>query len=145
MTEPDLPRPESADTRDPDSSGDIGVGVSSPDSSDVAQQTPGDAPAQAPGGSPDEEVSERTWSDVGPAQTGPLIDVREEQRHRNVLQSRLLTGLGAVFLATLLLVIAGPATGVISEDYARDLAQMIIPALLTFGGTIVGTLYNPRK
>jgi hypothetical protein len=86
-----------------------------------------------------------TWRDDSPVQTGPLIDIREQQRHIHVLQSRLLTGLGAIFMITLLMIIVGPAVGAISEDYARSLAQMVIPALLTFGGTIVGTLFSTRK
>lgn len=104
------------------------------------------AERRAVDGSTQPDIRSRgTWRDDEPVQSGPLIDVREEQRHRNVLQSRLLTGLGVVFVSTLLLVMIGPATGFVTETFARDLAQMILPALLTFGGTIVGTLFNPPK
>jgi hypothetical protein len=42
-------------------------------------------------------------------------------------------------------VIIAPGVGAITEDFARTLAQMIMPAMLAGAATIVGTLFrNPK-
>jgi hypothetical protein len=50
-----------------------------------------------------------------------------------------------VFGLTLLTVVAVPALGLLSEDYARFLAQLIIPAVLALGATVVGALFGIRR
>ena len=80
----------------------------------------------------DEESAEDTWTD----------DVRAQQRHENRMQSRALFGVGVLFLITLVVVIVAPWVAAISEDFARTLAQMILPALLASGATIIGTLFR---
>jgi len=79
-----------------------------------------------------EESAEDTWTD----------DVRAQQRHENRMQSRALFGVGVLFLITLVVVIVAPWVAAISEDFARTLAQMILPALLASGATIIGTLFK---
>ncbi len=63
----------------------------------------------------------------------------------NSLQSGLLKGMGGLFVFTLLLVVVGPWVGAITEDFAKSLAQMIVPVLLTSGGAIVGSLFAQSR
>jgi hypothetical protein len=88
---------------------------------------------------PDEED---TWTDHSPARARRDVDLGAQQRHENWMQARALVGVGLLLLATTLIVVAAPWVGAISESFARDLAQMIIPALLAAAGTIVGTLFK---
>jgi ABC-type phosphate transport system permease subunit len=90
----------------------------------------------------DEESAEDTWTDNSPARARRDIDVRAQQRHENRMQSRALFGVGVLFLITLVVVIVAPWVAAISEDFARTLAQMILPALLASGATIIGTLFK---
>jgi hypothetical protein len=86
-----------------------------------------------------------TWTDDSPAQNRRDVAVGGQRRHENRMQSRALLGVGTLFVITLLAVIIGPGLGAISEDFARTLAQMIIPAMLAAAATIIGTLFRFPK
>jgi hypothetical protein len=89
--------------------------------------------------------TDATWTDSSPAQSRRDVALGAQQRHENRMQSRALLGLGAPFLITLAAVIIAPGVGAITEDFARTLAQMIMPAMLAGAATIVGTLFrNPK-
>ncbi|MDQ3054081.1 MAG: hypothetical protein M3R66_09755 [Actinomycetota bacterium] len=90
------------------------------------------------------ESIEHTWTDTNPAHNRRDIDFRAQQRHENSMQTRALIGVGVLFLLTLMIVVAAPWVGAISEDFARTLAQMVLPALLASGATIIGTLFKPK-
>jgi len=91
-----------------------------------------------------DEPAKDTWTDNSPAQNRRDIDSRAQQRHENRMQSRALAGVGVLFLITVAMIISASWVGAISEDFARTLAQMILPALLTSGATIIGTLFKPK-
>lgn len=91
----------------------------------------------------DEEAdTEATWTDNSPAQNRRDVAVGAQRRHENRMQSRALLGVGVLFVITLIAVIIAPGMGAISEDLARTLAQMILPALLASAATIIGTLFR---
>lgn len=91
-----------------------------------------------------DEPAEDTWTDNSPVRNRRDIDFRTQQRHENRMQSQALVGVGVLFLITLAVVIVASWVGAISEDFARTLAQMILPALLASGATIIGTLFKPK-
>lgn len=85
-----------------------------------------------------------TWTETGVGLTSstPVVMAVEQQRHRNSMQTWLLMGVGILIVFMTLILVAGLGFHWISEDFAKLLAQMTIPALLTFGGAIVGSLFS---
>lgn len=84
-----------------------------------------------------------TWIDNSPSQSRHDIAEGAQQRQENRMRSRALLGIGTLFIITLATVIIAPGVGVITEDFARTLAQMIIPVLLAAATTIIGCLFRP--
>lgn len=58
------------------------------------------------------------------------------------LQKSLLGGLGGLIVFVFLSLLITVGTKAVTEQFASTLAQMTIPALLTFGEAIVGTLFR---
>lgn len=98
---------------------------------------------------------EGTWTDEDPA-SGPqgaaplvgqsgLIEARDLARrkheHRASMQMRVLLGVFLVFAFALVSIVVAAATHRISEQFAMELARMILPAVLGSGATIVGALF----
>lgn len=96
-----------------------------------------------------DEPEERTWSDLqGQAGSGQLVGYAQDPqaKHRRNMQAHVLWGLGGVFLITLLTVVFGVGTKLISEDFGRELVRVILPTVLGSATTIVGVLFvNDRK
>lgn len=88
--------------------------------------------------------TDATWTDNSPARNRRDVAVGAQRRHENKMQSGALLGVVALFVITLIAVIVGPGVGAISEDFARTLAQMIIPAMLAAVAAIIGTLFRAR-
>ncbi|KAA2260120.1 hypothetical protein F0L68_20560 [Solihabitans fulvus] len=85
-----------------------------------------------------------TWTDEdsGPLFLGPVVDAREQRRHVAGMQSRVLLGIGAIFLVTLLVIVLGPRYFQMQQDVVHQLIQTVLPSVLAAGATIVGTLFG---
>jgi hypothetical protein len=87
------------------------------------------------------------WTDRAPPagpRDSPTITAGPELQHEHRLQKWVLGGLGGAFVITLGTVVAGSGMHWISEDFAKTIAQTILPAILASAGTIVGTLFGHK-
>lgn len=105
-----------------------------------------------------------TWSEPGnePADTHKVIDSRtlftlqterevrlavqaeqiEARRHFMKMQLRVLSGVGLIFIATILTLVVGLGAHLIPVAFANELMRMIIPTVLGAGLTIVGVFFH---
>ncbi|MEV6871742.1 hypothetical protein [Amycolatopsis sp. NPDC051128] len=102
--------------------------------------------------------SDETWSDDDPA-SGPShrtpppsdapivrIDELEVRRHAHKasMQNRVLAGVFGLILITLLVIVMAVSLHGITEQFALELARLVLPAVLGSAGAIVGTLFVTR-
>lgn len=101
---------------------------------------------------------DETWSDDDPASGrthqppppghAPVVQVNEldakRHAHKASMQNRVLAGVGLVFLTTLVVIVTAVSLGGITEEFATELAKMILPVVLTSGGSIVVALFVTR-
>ena len=112
----------------------------------------------------DLDQSRTTWSEPGSAMaaTGKVIDSRtlfklqtereerlvmhaaqaEARRHFMKMQLRVLSGVGLIFIATILTLVIGLWRHLIPLAFGTELMRMVIPTVLGAGLTIVGTFFH---
>ncbi|OXM43796.1 hypothetical protein [Amycolatopsis alba] len=102
-------------------------------------------------------LDEETWSDDDPAsgrthQTppsrAPVVKVSElaaqRHAHKASMQKRVLAGVFALLLISLLIIVLAVSFHGITENFALEIVRLILPAALGSGGTIVGALFISR-
>lgn len=72
--------------------------------------------------------------------TGPVIR-QGRPSHKASMQTQVLYGIGGVIALTLVLLVLAVSFNGITEDFALKIAQIVLPAAVGAGATIVGTLF----
>ncbi|MFI9452570.1 hypothetical protein [Amycolatopsis sp. NPDC052450] len=68
----------------------------------------------------------------------------QRHAHKASMQKRVLAGVFALLLITLLIIVVAVSFKGITENFALELLRLILPAALASGGTIVGALFITR-
>jgi hypothetical protein len=96
-----------------------------------------------------------TWYDTDAAEPGKVIGTkdltkemmqfitdREARHHVRTMQIKILSGVGLIFIGTILTLVAALGLGLIPPEFGSELMRMVIPTVLGAGLTIVGTFFR---
>jgi hypothetical protein len=88
-------------------------------------------------------VDKDTWSGgTVSAETDDVIEARKDRQHTRQMQARVLGGIAGLIVVVLVLVFGSQALHWVSEPFAGRIADLMLPALLASGGTVVGFYFH---
>jgi hypothetical protein len=88
-------------------------------------------------------VDKDTWSGgTVSAETDDVIEARKDRQHTRLMQARVLGGVAGLIVVVLALAFGSQALHWVSEPFAGRIADLMLPALLTSGGTVVGFYFH---